>query len=146
MTKAMTVGHTDGATQRHVSHGKDRGSISGFVVVITMTVLVCAGLAVDGARIIGAKVSAADHASNAARAGAQQLTSLHNGAPSIDSVRARQAAESYLAAHGLNGSVAEDPQRVTVTVRITVSMTLLRFAGVSSKSVSATRSSAPISQ
>ncbi|MCU1398980.1 MAG: hypothetical protein JWN62_2089 [Acidimicrobiales bacterium] len=123
----------------------DRGSISGFVVVITLTVLVCAGLAVDGARIVGGKVSAADHAANAARAGAQELTSLHNGAPVIDTARARRTAQSYLAAHGLSGSVSATPQRVTVTVRITVSMTLLRLAGVSSKSISATRSSAPIS-
>ncbi|MCU1366870.1 MAG: hypothetical protein JWN39_2509 [Ilumatobacteraceae bacterium] len=123
----------------------DRGSISGFVVVITMTVLVCAGLAVDGARIVGGKVSAADHAANAARAGAQELTSLHNGAPVIDPARARRTAQSYLATHGLSGSVSATPQRVTVTVRITVNMTLLRLAGVPSKSVTATRSSAPIS-
>jgi hypothetical protein len=125
---------------------RDRGSISGFVVVITLTVLVCAGLAVDGARIVGGKVSAADHATNAARAGAQQLMSLHDGAPSLDLARARAVANGYLAAHGLAGSVEVSPQRITVTVRIIVPMTLLRLAGVSSKSVSATRSSTPISQ
>ena len=40
----------------------DRGSISGFVVVITLTVMTCAGLALDGARLVGEKVSVADHA------------------------------------------------------------------------------------
>jgi len=125
---------------------RDRGSISGFVVVITMTVIVCAGLAVDGARIVGGKVSAADHATNAARAGAQQLMSLHAGAPSLDLGRARAAANGYLAAHGLTGSVQVSPQRITVTVTVVVPMTLLRLAGVSSKTVRATRSSTPISQ
>ncbi|MCU1395610.1 MAG: hypothetical protein JWM34_4038 [Ilumatobacteraceae bacterium] len=125
---------------------RDRGSISGFVVVITMTVLVCAGLAVDGARIVGGKVSAADHASNAARAGAQELVSVHDGNLSLDPVRARAAAESYLAAHGLDGDVTVTPQRITVTVRVVVSMTLLRLVGIDTKSLSATRSSTPISQ
>ena len=133
---------------RHVKREgptRDRGSVSGFVVVITMTVLLCAGLAVDGARIVGGKVSAADHAANAARAGAQELVSLHNGTPVIDPARARRTAQSYLSAHGLTGTVSATPQQVTVTVRITVGMTLLRLAGVPSKSVTATRSSAPIS-
>lgn len=124
----------------------DRGSISGFVVVITLTMMVCAGLAVDGARIVGTKVSAADHAENAARAGAQELASVHEGALTLDPARARRAAEGYLAAHALSGAVTVSPDRITVTVRATVSMTLLRLAGVSSKTVSATRSSTPISQ
>lgn len=124
----------------------DRGSISGFVVVITMTVMVCAGLALDGARIVGAKVSAADHAENAARAGAQELVSLHDGVLTLDTTRARQAATSYLVAHGILGAVSVTPQRITVTVSSTVSMTLLRLAGLTSKTVTATRSSSPISQ
>ena len=124
----------------------DRGSISGFVVVITLTVMTCAGLALDGARLVGEKVSVADHAENAARAGAQELASLHDGALTLDPGRARQAAESYLAVHGLSGSVVVTPDRITVTVRSTVAMTLLRLAGVASKTVTATRSSTPISQ
>lgn len=125
---------------------RDTGSISAFVVVITMTVLACAGLAVDGARVVGAKVSAADEAENAARAGAQELTSLRGGgAPQLDPVRARAAAETYLAADGLSGDVTVAGDRVTVTVRTTVSTTLLRLVGISTKTVTATRSSAPVS-
>ena len=34
----------------------DRGSISGFVVVLTMTFIACAGLAFDGGRMITARI------------------------------------------------------------------------------------------
>lgn len=125
----------------------DRGSISAFVVVITLTVLTCAGLAVDGARVIGAKVAAADHAENAARAGAQELTGVRSGGtPMLDQGRARAVAQAYLSSHGLVGTVDTSASRITVTVWSTVATTLLRLAGITSKTVSATRSSSPISQ
>lgn len=124
----------------------DKGSISAFVVVMTLIVLVCGGLAVDGARIIGTKVGAADHAENAARLAAQEIASVHGGELALDPARARAAADSYLAAHGLSGSVTVTPERVVVTVSQTVDMTLLGLIGISTKSVTATRSSAPVSQ
>jgi len=128
------------------THGRDRGSITGFVVVITLLVLACAGLAVDGARVVGAKVSAADHAENAARVGAQEVTALRIGTWVLDPARATRAAEGYLASHGVAGSVSVSANRISVTVRSTVATTLLSLVGVSSKTVSATRSSDPISQ
>lgn len=131
--------------RQNTDRAGDRGSISGFVVVITLTVMACAGLALDGARLVGEKISVADHAENAARAGAQELSSLHDGAPTLDPGRARQAAETYLAVHGLAGSVVVTPDRITVTVRSTVAMTLLRLAGVGAKTITATRSSTPVS-
>ena len=124
----------------------DKGSISAFVVVMTLVVIVCAGLAVDGARIIGGKVAAADHAENAARVAAQELASVHGGELALDPARARAAADAYLSAHGLSGVVTVTPEKVIVTVSQTVSMTLLTLVGLSSKVVSATRSSAPVSQ
>ena len=128
------------------SRARDRGSISAFVVVITMTVLACAGLALDGARVVSAKVAAADHAENAARAGAQELETLRSGGVlRLDPARSRAAALAYLAAQGLSGEVSVGAGRITVTVRSIVSTTLLRLVGISTKRVSATRSSIPIS-
>jgi len=124
----------------------DRGSISAFVVVITLMVIACAGLAVDGARIIGAKVGAADHAENAARVAAQSLASVHGGALELDPARAHAAAEAYLSSHGVSGKVIVTPEKVIVTVHATVDMTLLSLVGISTKTVTATRSSAPVSQ
>lgn len=125
---------------------RDRGSITGFVVVITLTVMACAGLVIDGARVVSAKVSAADHAENAARAGAQEIASVNSGSLTLDPARARAAASTYLASHGLSGVVVVSAARITVTVRTTVPTTLLRLVGISSKSVSATRSSTPLTQ
>ena len=124
----------------------DSGSISAVVVVLTLAVIACAGLVIDGARVVGAKVSAADHAENAARVGAQQVVALRNGQWVIDPVRARSGANAYLGAHGLSGTVVVSANRITVTVQSRVATTLLRLVGVSSKTVRATRSSDPISQ
>ncbi len=125
---------------------RDRGSITAFVVGITLAVVACAGLVIDGARVVGAKVSAADHAENAARVGAQQIVALRDGRRAIDPQRATNSASAYLAAHGLAGTVTVSANRVTVTVQSTVSTTLLRLVGVSSKTVRATRVSDPISK
>lgn len=124
---------------------RDRGSVSGFVVVITLVVLSCAGLVIDGARIVGAKVSAADHAENAARVGAQQIVELRSGLRIVDPARARDSAKRYLVSHGVNGTVAISNNTVTVTVQATVATTLLQLVGVSSKTVHASRSANPIS-
>ncbi len=131
---------------RHHCVAVDRGSISGFVVVLTLAVVSCAGLVIDGARVVGAKVSAADHAENAARVGAQQVVALRDGRWAIDPVRAANSANAYLGSHGIVGTVVVSANHVTVTVRSTVPTTLLRLVGISSKTVTATRSSEPISQ
>lgn len=125
---------------------RDAGSVTGFVVVIATLFLALAGLAVDGARIVAAKMTAADHAENAARAGAQEVDALRDGGFALDPAGAVNAASAYLASVGASGDVFVTAGRVTVTVTVVVDTTLLRVAGVSSKRVSATRSSDPVSQ
>ncbi len=136
--------HLNNSRSRWRHTERDRGSITGFVLVITMAVICCAGLVIDGGRIVGAKVSASDHAENAARVGAQQVVSLRTGQWVLDAVRAKRNAEAYLVAHGVDGSVAVSANRVTVTVQSTVSTTLLRLVGVSTKSVHASRFAQPV--
>ena len=136
--------HLNSSRSRRQHTTRDSGSITGFVLVITMAVICCAGLVIDGGRIVGAKVSASDHAENAARVGAQQVVSLRTGQRVLDAVRARRNAEAYLVAHGVDGSVAVSANRVTVTVQSTVSTTLLRLVGVATKSVRTTRFAQPV--
>lgn len=131
---------------RRRSRALDRGSVTGFVVVITLTVMCCAGLVIDGARIVGAKVTASDHAENAARVGAQQVVALRSSDWVVDSARAKRSANGYLTSHGVTGVVVVAGDRITVTVQATVSTTLLRLVGVSSKTVHATRSAEPVSR
>lgn len=119
------------------------GSISGFVVVLSMTFVACAGLAFDGGRVISARAKATDAAENAARAGAQQVTSLRSGNPNIDEDSAITAAHQFLESMGITGFVNADKNSVTVTTRIKVSMTLLGLFGIREKSVSSVRSAQP---
>jgi Putative Flp pilus-assembly TadE/G-like len=122
-----------------VTSSRDRGSISVFVVGLAMSFMVVAGLAVDGGRIVSARVSAADHAENAARVGAQQVTLIRLGWRVLDPARARQASMDYLAFHGVSGTVDVGINSVTVRVVITQPTTLLRLVGISSRTVSASR-------
>lgn len=124
---------------------RDRGSVSGFVVVITIAVLACGGLVVDGARVVGAKVEAADHAENAARAGAQEIIA-RDGVVTIDVTSARQRATGYLASVGAHGTVTVTPTQIVVTVSESVDTTLLSLVGIDTRSVSATRSADPVTE
>ena len=126
-----------------VLSNSERGSISGFVVVLSMTFVACAGLAFDGGRMIAARAEATDAAENAARAGAQQVTSLRSGNPSIDKPSAVVSANRFLKAIGVSGSAAADEKSVTVTTNIKVPMVLLGVFGVRDKSISVVRSAQP---
>jgi hypothetical protein len=116
----------------------ERGTVSAFVVALTLACLLSAGLVLDGGRIVAARLEAADVAGNAARAGAQQVIGLRAGEPRLDPARARSAAQAVLAAAGVAGTVTVDGRSVTVTARITESMLLLQLVGIGSRTVDAT--------
>ena len=118
----------------------ERGSITAFVAVLAITFIACAGLAVDGGRLVAARVQLADHAENAARAGAQEVTSLRSGEPDIDASEARSTAAAYLRSWGVSGEVSATTEEVTVSVRRVVPMSILGLFGVGSRMVSAQRS------
>lgn len=121
----------------------DEGSITALVVVLAMTFVACAGLAVDGGRLIAAKIELGDHAENAARAGAQEVTSLRSGSPEIDGFQAVYAAEEYLTTHGIDGDVSIEDNGVTVNVSKKIPMTLLSLFGMIGKTLTAQRSATP---
>ena len=108
---------------------RDRGSISAFVVVVTIALVGAAGLVVDGARLVAAKVTCVDHAENAARAGAQEVV-VHGGAREPDPVAAVALAQRYLREHGLVGDAAVVGGRVVVTVFDHVEMAMLGLVGI----------------
>jgi len=101
--------------------------------------VVCAGLAIDGGRLVAAKVKASDTAENAARTGAQALTNLRSGVPQIEPRRAIRLASSYLTSVGVVGQIRASEFEVCVVVRSVESMTLLKLVGLNSKSVSSQR-------
>lgn len=118
---------------------RDRGVVSGFVVGLALSLVVMAGLAIDSGRLVAARTEAADHAENAARLAAQEISLIRLGVRTIDPARARTVVSNYFDRHGVNGSVVIDHQSVTVTVRAEQETTLLHLVGVDSRSMSATR-------
>ena len=134
---------------RHRSSNRDlsapeRGSITAFVVIIAMTFIACAGLALDGGRLVAAKVELGDDAENAARVGAQEITSFRSGNPKIDKSRASDAIARYLAEHNVAGELSINDNEVTVRVTRLVRMTLLSLFGVTAKIVTAQRTATPV--
>ncbi|MFM1752099.1 MAG: hypothetical protein RL119_1061 [Actinomycetota bacterium] len=117
----------------------DAGSISVFVVGLVMSFMVSAGLALDGGRLVSARVAVADHAENAARIGAQQVGAMRSGLRILQSGPARIAVLQYLRLQGLTGEVVVRDRTVTVTTRITQPTTFLQLVGVYERTVSATR-------
>ena len=122
----------------------ERGSVTAFVVIIAMTFIACAGLALDGGRLVAAKVELGDDAENAAREGAQELTSFRSGNPTIDKPRASDAITRYLAEHNVAGELSINDNEVTVRVTRLVRMTLLSLFGVTAKIVTAQRTATPV--
>ena len=122
----------------------DRGSITALVVGLVMTFVACAGLAVDGGRLVTAKVRASDRAENAARLGAQAVTGLRLGVPEVDERRAVRIAGEFLESFGASGNIEANRYEVCVTIREQVEMTLLGLVGVGPKSVGERRCARPI--
>lgn len=123
----------------------DRGVVTAFVLGLVLAFVVLAGLAVDSGRLVAAHVTAGDHAENAARAGAQEVTLVRLGWRLVDPRRATATARAYLDAHGLDGDVSADFRGVTVTVRVRQATTLLRLVGIEEREVSSTRTARLVS-
>jgi len=134
-----------GGMTRPRARRDDRGTVTAFAVVVAAALLVCLGLVVDGGRLVDARLEAADLAGAAARAGAQEVVGLRAGQRMVDPARAEATARAFLAAAGSTGSVAASPSRVTVTVEIHRGFSLLGLAGLSGRTVRATRTATPVS-
>ena len=122
----------------------EQGSITAFVVGLVMTFIACAGLTIDGGRLVTAKVRVSDRAENAARLGAQAVKNLRLGIPVVDEVQASQIAGGFLGSLGASGTVETNRREVCVTVQEVVDMTLLELVGVKSRSVSGHRCARPV--
>jgi uncharacterized membrane protein len=118
----------------------EEGSVTVFVVGLTLALLMVAGLVYDGGRILAARRQAHDLADNAARAAAQavDLDALRSGAPvELNPLDAQVAAENYLATTGHTGEVLVTADTVEVHVTITTPMVLLQLAGIPERTVAA---------
>lgn len=106
----------------------DRGSLTAFVAVVAFALVMVAGMAYDGGRVIAAHTAARNDASQAARAGAQRIDLVHlrtANEPRLDPAKAEAAALAYLTETGATGTVAVDAASITVTVTRTQPLLIL---------------------
>jgi hypothetical protein len=117
----------------------ERGTVTAFVVVFTLALLLLAGLVVDGGLTLAARTKAINEAQAAARAGAQAIdlaTYRATGDLVLNPGQARQAALAYLAETGHDGTVEIVGNAVDVQVRITQPMQILGLGGIGQLTVS----------
>ncbi|MEM9611404.1 MAG: pilus assembly protein TadG-related protein [Actinomycetota bacterium] len=138
---------TERGPQRDGGWGAERGSVSTFVVLMVVPVLMMAALAFDGGVLLAERRGAFDAAQNAALAGSQALATneARQGLVTLAADDAIAAAQAYLATNGDTGTVTVSPlggpTSVTVTVDRQVPMRLLGVIGVADKTVTATATS-----
>ncbi len=117
-------------TRRH----NDRGSISIWVVTATIVMMTLVGLAVDLGGQVHAQQRAHDVAAQAARAGGQQVEAapaVEGRYVALDTAAARRAAEQYLAAAGVEGTVTiTGGTTLVVRVADTYEPTFLSMVGI----------------
>lgn len=118
----------------------ERGTVTAFVTVTTLAMLMAAGLVLDGGRLLAARREATDRAGAAARAGAQALETdaLRHRQRRLDPGTAARAAEAHLRRTGHTGQATADGERVRVTVTVRREMTLLTLVGLRRATVSGT--------
>lgn len=121
------------------SQANERGSISIWAVTATVAMITLVGLAVDLGGQVHAQQRAHDVAAQAARAGGQQVQAapaVEGRYVALDTVAARRAAEQYLAAAGVEGSVTiTGGTTLTVRVTDTYEPTFLSVVGISDLTV-----------
>jgi len=117
------------------SRARDEGRIALLVLVFALAILVMIGLSVDGGGKIRALERADDLASEAARAAGQAILTpqaIEGGKKVVDPTAAVAAAQNYLRAAGVAGTVtvAPDQTHVTVTVTIVYTTEVLGVIGI----------------
>lgn len=100
---------------------REDGSVSPFVVVAALALLVMAGLVVDGAGKARALAAADRAAAEAGRAAGQRidlLASVGGARPRVDARAAQSAARAFLREADLEGTVEISPDGRTLTVEV----------------------------
>jgi Putative Flp pilus-assembly TadE/G-like len=100
-----------------VTRPRDTGYVTLFVLGVSMGMTAVIGLVLDGGRAQRAQSDCFGVAAAAARAGAQELdaSAAVAGEVRLDETEASQAASSFLAEHGVDGTVSVAERQVTVT-------------------------------
>ena len=123
-----------------------RGQVTVFIAGASLGLILVAGLAIDGGRILAGREQAFDEAQEAARAGADALSpsALRGGSPTlVDPSAAVTAAQSYIHATGDTAQVSVAGDQVTVEVTTRVQTEILSLAGVDTVTVTGSATAEP---
>lgn len=121
-------------------NGDERGTITVFVTIFMVALLMVAGLVFDGGNVLAARREAGNVAESAARAGAQAIdqNSLRSGSGlRFDPAMAQRRAQEYLTLTGHDGSVTVSNDRVVVSVTIKQRLYILGIGGLAHATVTA---------
>ena len=125
--------------------GREAGGITIFVLFLAIAIITVTGLVLDAGGALTDRQRAADLAGQAARAGADVLLPTGTGAtPRVDPTAATRAADRFLAAQGLTGTVRATPTAVTVTVTLHHRTSLLSVTGITSLTITGTATATPL--
>jgi uncharacterized membrane protein len=119
---------------------EERGTITVFVTVFMVALLMMAGLVFDGGNVLSARREAGNVAESAARAGAQAIdqSSEHAGSGlRLDPTLAERRARAYLTLTGYDGTATASADRVVVRVTITQRLFILGIGGLAHATVTA---------
>lgn len=123
----------------------EQGSVTAFVAVVAVALVLVAGMAYDGGQIVAAQARARGAANGAARAGAQEIDIIRlrsTGETVLDPAAAVAAAEDYLEQSGVAGQAVVEGAEITVTVSVRQPLRILpgpdRTVSVSETATAAT--------
>ncbi len=125
----------------------ERGSVTVLVAVLVPALVACAGLVLDGGRMLSARREAQDAADAAARVAAGELVvgTEGGGRPVLAALDAEAAGAAYLQTAGYEGEVSMDAAGgARVEVSIQVDMVLLDVIGVGPRQVVAVGRAEPV--
>jgi hypothetical protein len=125
---------------------RDAGMATAFAVAIFIALLGAIGLAIDGAGAAAAKVNVTVAASEAARAGADEIDVSYfrqSGIVRLNPPAAETAARAWLAATGFDGTVSASQAEVTVTAQDSYATQIIGAIGVGAFDLTATATAAP---
>lgn len=129
-------------------HSDERGSISVIVIGCVVFLVLVVGLVVDSSGKYQASQNAQMTAASAARAGTNAIAgqAVVDGTLQLNGSAAQVAAQNYLTAAGLEGTVSVVGDTITVSVEDTYTTRFLSIIGINSLPVGATSSARIITQ
>ncbi len=116
---------------QHPTLERDSGAVTGWIAVMMLVAAIVFGVVLDVGGTMRTQQRVAEAASEAARAAGQALSApaAANGTGAfVDPGAAVAAAESYLAAAGVSGTVTAAGSTITVTTSATYDAHLLGFS------------------